>query len=425
MSAREGNDLPTYAVFDDHRYSQRVAVMVRWFLLIGWLFLVNYQPDTSGATLLLLNVMGVSLAILNAYVHWRIWVGRPITRRYVLALSIMDLTIITIGIGATTRFGNTFFVFYYPALLGVALVFPSRRLSFTVVGVVAGVYAILSFVMSPGVDFALHEERILLVRVLTMFAVVAAANLMTRIEVLRRREAVRAEKEQLQRNMELQRKAQEAELAAQQERNRIAREIHDGIAQSIYALSLNLETAAHIAEGENGALKDQLGKLVPLAKKTLLETRHYMYDLKPLLSSEDDFVAMAEHQVQEFRTITGIRATLLRQGEPRQLPVSAAMGMYRILQESLANVLKHANASRVTVTLAFEPKSVCLSVKDDGVGFDTLSHGAGYGLDNMRQRAEELGGTFEMTSAPGEGTFLTVTLPTREVENAKNQAADS
>ncbi len=425
MSATEGNSLPTYAVFDDYRYSQRVAVMVRWFLLIGWLFLVNYQSDTSGATLLLLNVMGVSLAALNGFVHWRVWVGRPITRRYVLALSIMDLTIITIGIGVTTRFGNTFFVFYYPALLGVALVFPSRRLSFTVVGVIAGVYAILSFTMSPGVNFALHEERILLVRVLTMFAVVAAANLMTRIEVLRRREAVRAEKEQLQRNMELQRQAQEAELAAQQERNRIAREIHDGIAQSMYALSLNLETAAHIAESENGALKDQLRKLVPLAKRTLLETRHYMHDLKPLLSSEDDFVAMAEHQAQEFRTITGIPTTLLRRGEPRQLPVSTAMGMYRILQESLSNILKHANASRVTVTLDFEPKSICLSVRDDGVGFDTRSHGAGYGLDNMRQRAEELGGTFEMTSAPGEGTFLMVTLPTREVESAKNQAADS
>ena len=274
----ESEQSPNYAVFDDYRYSQRIAVVVRWFVVATWLLLINYRSDVGGATLLILNGMGAALTVLNGYVQWRIWRGRPITRRYVLALSLTDLTIITAAIGLTTRFHNTFFPFYYPALLGVAVVFSSRRLSFAIVTAVAATYATLSLALEPGVSFDDAEERILVVRIVSMFAVVVAANLMSRIERTRRWEAVEAERVQSARNLELQRRAQEAELASQLERHRIAREIHDGIAQSIYALGLNLETCADLAERDNSPLREQLQRLVPLAKKTLLETRHYIYD---------------------------------------------------------------------------------------------------------------------------------------------------
>ena len=421
----ERREVTSYAVFDDYRYSQRIAVVVRWFLLIAWLFLVNYRSELGLTTLLILNAMGLALSALNGYMHWRIWVGRPITKRYVLALSLMDLAIITAGIGVTTRFGNTFFPFYYPALLGFSLVFSSRRLSFAVVTVVAIAYATMSVILEPGVSYAAGEERVLIVRIASMFAVVAAANLMTRIERTRRREAVEAERVQAHRNLELQRQAQEAELAAQAERHRIAREIHDGIAQSIYALSLNLETCADLAEREKGPLRDQLQRLVPLAKKTLLETRHYIYDLKPLLSGEGDLMAMAENQVQEFRKVSGVQVQFSVDGEPCELLVAVASGLYRILQESLANVLKHANAHTVKVRLAFEPGEVRLSVEDDGVGADMDGVKPGYGLDNMRQRAEELGGSFVINSAPGQGTGVRVTLPAQEVDLGPHKADDS
>ena len=88
-----------------------------------------------------------------------------------------------------------------------------------------------------------------------------------------------------------------------------------------------------------------------------------------------------------------------------------ATGLHRILQEALANVLKHASASEVNVALAFEPGKVRLSVKDDGVGFRMDGASPGYGLANMRQRAEELGGSFQISSVPGEGTTIGVTLP--------------
>ena len=260
-----------------------------------------------------------------------------------------------------------------------------------------------------------------------MFAVVVAANLMTRIERNRRWEAVEAEKVQSVRNLELQRRAQEAELATQVERHRIAREIHDGIAQSIYALSLNLETAADLADRDKGPLRDQLQRLVPIAKKTLLETRHYIYDLKPLLAGEGDLVEMARNQVHEFQTVSGTKAELSVEGEPVELAVATATGLYRIMQESLANVLKHAKANTATVALSFADGRVRIVVEDDGVGFDSSSARRGYGLDNIRERASELGGSVEVEGVPGGGTRVAVTLPIREVDRdgQPDQTADS
>ena len=423
----ESEQPANYAVFDDYRYSQRIAVAVRWFLLGAWLFLLNYRTDTATANLLILNGMGLVLIALNGFVQWRIWRGRPITRRYVLALSLMDLGVITAGIGVTGRFGNTFFPFYYPALLGVAVVFSSRRLSLAIATAAAAIYATLSLSLAPGVDFDAAEERTLAVRIASMFAVVVAANLMTRIERNRRWEAVEGERVQSLRNLELQRRAQEAELAAQAERHRIAREIHDGIAQSIYALSLNLETCADLADRDEGPLRDQLQRLVPIAKKTLLETRHYIYDLKPLLAGEGDLVAMARNQVHEFQTVSGTKAVLSVEGEPVELDVATATGLYRIMQESLANVLKHAKAETATVALSFTDGRVRMVVEDDGVGFDSSNTRRGYGLDNMQERARELGGSFEVEGVPGEGTRVAVTLPAREVNDhgRPDQTADS
>jgi len=207
---------------------------------------------------------------------------------------------------------------------------------------------------------------------------------------------------------------QQAELAAREERTRIAREIHDGIAQAMYALSLNLETCADLAEREKGPLRERLRGLVPLARQTLLETRHYIHDLGPLLSGERDLAAVAENLVGEFAAIAGIPAHLTAQGDPPEVSVGVATGLYRIIQESLANVLKHARASEVNVALSFGDRDVRLVVQDDGAGFEPDAARHGYGLENMRQRAEELGGSLEISSAPGTGTRVSVSLPAQE-----------
>ena len=403
--------LPTYAVFNDYRHYVRIAVLVRWFLLALWFYLQNTRVEELGLVFYLNNGFASGLAVINAYAIWRLWTERTVTMAHALGLSVMDLVFITAGIFISSGFGNNFFVLYYPALLAMAIVFPSRRLTFGAVTLVAIAYTVLSIATEPGVIYADREEKVLIIRIATMFAVVAAANLMHRVERSRRHEAVEAERAQAERNLELQRKAQKAELAAQEERDRIAREIHDGIAQSIYAFSLNLETTAELANREKGPIREQLQKLVPLAKKTLLETRHYIYDLKPLLSGDSDLRAMAENHAKEFRMVAGIPVELSTDGEPYEVPVAVATGFYRILQEALANILKHASATEVNVGLGFGPDGVRLSVEDDGVGFESDGVTPGYGLQNMRQRAEELAGSFEISGTLGKGTRISVALP--------------
>jgi signal transduction histidine kinase len=402
--------LPDYAVFDDFRYSQRIAVMVRWVILGAWLFLLNYRnPDIS--QLVTLNGLGMTLAVLNGYVHWRIWRGRPVSRGYVLALSSMDLVVITVGIAATTGFANTYFVFYYPALLGIPLVFSSRRLSFLVTGVVAIAYAAISIFLEPGVDVDEREEAVLITRIVIMFGVVMAANLLARIERTMRREAVAAERERSHENLELQKKAQAAEIAALTERGRIAREIHDGVAQSIYMLSLNLETAVELAAKKHEDLPKRLDSLVSLSKSTLLEVRHYIYDLKPYLEGEQSMEHMLENIIREFRTVAGVDTTLETRGEERHVPISVATALYRLTQEALANAFKHAGASKVNVGLEFLPDGLRLTVHDDGRGFNVKESIPGHGLTNMRQRAEELEGKYTIESTPGQGTHVSVWLP--------------
>ena len=404
--------LPSYAVFDDYRYTQRVAVLVRWFVIVVWLFLHNYRLDLEPAYFINSGLV-LTVAVVNAYVHWRIIKGRPVTRRYVLALGFMDLSFITAGIIATSRFDNTFFPLYYPALVGFAIVASSRTMSFiTATGVVIA-YSMVSIFMDPGVDFSAKEERVLIIRAVCMYAVVGATHLMWRIETNRRREAVEAERVQAARNLELQRQAQQAELVAQEERHRISREIHDGIAQAIYMISLHLETCADLARRGAEDLTQRLDGLVSLSKEALLEIRHYIFDLKPYMAGEKGVVEMVQNQIREFDKVAGVSTEVETSGPERPVSVPVATCLYRVTQEALVNVLKHSNASSLQVGVMFTSDGVALTVTDDGSGFDPGDSSNGHGLANMRHRAEELGGEFRLDSRIGIGTTVTVQVPDR------------
>jgi len=214
----------------------------------------------------------------------------------------------------------------------------------------------------------------------------------------------------LEENLRLQQEREE--LAAQDERNRIAREIHDGIGQSIYMLSLNLEAAAEDADAEP-ALSERLARLVTLSKQTLLEVRHYIYDLKPLLEGEAGIAAVLQNQVQEVATVSGLPIAMEVTGRERKLPVAQSAALYRIAQEALANVYRHARASEVRVCVAFGEDAITLEVRDDGAGMKPDATG-GRGLGHIRQRVEDLHGAFTIESAPGEGTVVRAILPLEE-----------
>ena len=398
---------PSFAIFDDYRPTVSFAVLVRWVLLAAWFFVLHYKIEYD-QTILILNVMALGLAALNAYVTWRIIARRPITWHYASTLSVADLIVITTSLFLAGGLQNPHYVFYYPALLGLALMSP-WRVAIAVGSVVIALYVLMAFTVSPTVIWDMEQEKWLVTRSLTMLGIVVAGTLITGWERSRRLEAVAAERQRSEENLKLQRKAQQAELAAVEERSRIAREIHDGIAQSIYMLSLHLETSADLARQHREDLEERLDGLVNLSKETLLEVRHYIFDLKPYLAGEKGLASMVENQVREFNNIAGVPTRLETEGEER--PVAVATCVYRVTQEALANAFKHAMASGVDMLLGFGPGEVKLSVRDDGRGFDLVNANHGHGLTNMRERVEELGGKFSLLTAPGEGTQVVIHLP--------------
>jgi signal transduction histidine kinase len=207
---------------------------------------------------------------------------------------------------------------------------------------------------------------------------------------------------------------QKEELAAMEERSRIAREIHDGIAQSIYMLSLNLEKAAEVARDDTG-MGQRLGGLVGLAKEALLEVRHYIFDLKPLLAGDASLAGTIGAQMREFSAVSGLPVELKVEGDEPRVPPAVGSSLYRITQEALANVFRHAGATAIDARLLFNGDGLALEIRDDGQGFDLASSenaaSLGRGLRNIHQRAAEAGGGAEITSAPGRGTIVRVTMP--------------
>jgi signal transduction histidine kinase len=206
-----------------------------------------------------------------------------------------------------------------------------------------------------------------------------------------------------------------AELAAEGERTRIAREIHDGIAQMVYMLSLSLETAADRVGTDPEEQRRRLKDLTALAKHALWEVRQYIFDLRPLLSGDEGLIGAVQGQVKEFQAVSDLAVDLQIEGAPARLPVETSAALYRIVQEGLGNVFRHAKASRVHVGVAFDDGCVRLAIADDGVGMHDGEVDAdgrtGYGMGNLRDRVTALDGTFDVHSAPGEGTRIEVTVP--------------
>ena len=236
---------------------------------------------------------------------------------------------------------------------------------------------------------------------------------------------------------------QTIELNAAAERSRIAREIHDGIAQLVYMMSLNTETCAtqahRIAEAsEEDAelvlpLAKRLDTLVTISKQALWETRNYMFNLKPLMSGTTNLTQMLTNQLREFQAISslpthfevdGIEET--QNGDQQHLRRYAQVGaaVFRIVQEALTNAYKHADATQLWVRLHLAPKQVAVEICDDGHGmqsayytYDLVDNGerqriySGHGMRGMRERAEELGGTFAIAPFPEGGVKVQVQIP--------------
>ncbi len=206
-------------------------------------------------------------------------------------------------------------------------------------------------------------------------------------------------------------------LAAVEERNRIAREIHDTLAQGLAGIALQLEVADTLLEGQGSAgtpeqARSAIRQALALTHENLEEARRSVLDLRaaPL---EDRTLPEALSELVEERAAKGhFQAKVEIKGARGPLPVQIETGLYRIAQEALTNVSRHASARNVTLQMYMLPKSVRLSIEDDGKGFDPSRLAQGrFGLIGMNERAKLLGGSLQVQSSPGAGTRISVTVP--------------
>ena len=208
--------------------------------------------------------------------------------------------------------------------------------------------------------------------------------------------------------------ARSSQLGAAEERNRLAREIHDTLAQGLTATALQLESADALLDAGSDAQKARgpLRRALSLTQSNLEEARRSVLDLRaaPLEDRPLSEALKALVERWEAETCIGARYAAVNGSSP--LPPRVEAALYRICQEALTNVARHAEAGRVGVRLVATPQEVRLSVEDDGRGFDASSvPGDRHGLVGMRERAQMLGGALEVRSIPGEGTRVEVSVP--------------
>ena len=205
--------------------------------------------------------------------------------------------------------------------------------------------------------------------------------------------------------------AQARQAGVQQERQRLAREIHDTIAQSLAGVVVQLQ-AAH-EELDRDSIIRRTDRAAELAREALVEARRSVMDLAPAPLRAGTLVDAITGIVTAWSADRDVQADAVVAGDPRPLHPEVEATVLRIAQEALSNVGRHASAGRVVVTLTFDETEVILDVRDDGTGFDPTrpEQPTSFGLRGMRQRAERLAGALEVETAPGSGTAVSVRLP--------------
>jgi two-component system, NarL family, sensor histidine kinase UhpB len=216
---------------------------------------------------------------------------------------------------------------------------------------------------------------------------------------------------------ERRRSGQLAMRAQEEERRRLARDLHDEVNQALTAILLRLEALAQETPPERAPEVVELKRLVNQAMDELLNLAR---QLRPSALDDHGLVAALETQLKRFSARTGVEARLDAAGETDELPDVVQTAIYRVSQEALTNVTRHAGATVVELVVTQRDEGVELRVSDDGGGFDpavlphanSLTPGRGLGLIGMAERARLIGGELDVRSAPGGGTTITLRVPT-------------
>ncbi|HML22466.1 MAG TPA: GAF domain-containing sensor histidine kinase [Aggregatilinea sp.] len=200
-------------------------------------------------------------------------------------------------------------------------------------------------------------------------------------------------------------------LAVVNERHRLARELHDSLAQSLYSIMLYAEAGNEsLKAGDAPTVASHLYELKGTAQEALRDLRLLIFELRPSDLEEQGLAAALQGRLDGVECRSGIQCAFHVEGD-ENLDATTSRELYRIAREALNNILHHANAKKVAVTLRFDPRTTALTIQDDGIGFDPDTSTGGMGLRGMRERVAQLGGTLDISSGTGSGTTIAVTCP--------------
>jgi len=200
------------------------------------------------------------------------------------------------------------------------------------------------------------------------------------------------------------------------ERRALANELHDLVGQKLTALNINLNIMKiESAPSRTAQIDARLEDSLKLVEETIESIRDVMAELRPAVLDDYGLTPVLRWYAEQFVKRTGVATTVIEQGESRRLAAAAEEAFFRIAQEALANVAKYARAEHATVTLDISPQASCLTIADDGCGFDPSAcqqpaRDHGWGLMIMRERAAAVGAELSVESVPGRGTRITATL---------------
>jgi PAS domain S-box-containing protein len=206
---------------------------------------------------------------------------------------------------------------------------------------------------------------------------------------------------------------------ALEERQRLARDLHDSVSQAVYGIALGARSAMELLSKDPAQLREPLEYILRLSEAALAEMRALIFELRPEALEREGLIGALKHHTAVLRTRHGIAVEESLAGEPT-MSWESKQALYRIAQEALHNAGRHARATRVRIILGHDDARIQLEVSDNGVGFDTESeHPGHFGLNTMRERANELGGSLEIESRPQAGTRVKAIIPAFRFHSAE------
>jgi signal transduction histidine kinase len=339
--------------------------------------------------------------------RFRVWETSPKSRwkRYLVdsLLAVAGVALVT-GLIAATRL--------YPSIPTITLVYLLIVLALAGArGLYAAILAsLLSFVafdfffVIPFYTFIIPRVADLLTLVILLITAVITGQLASALRW-------RAEQAQ-QREHEIRLLYEKAqELAALQERQRLARELHDSVSQALYGISLGAQTARESLESDSEQAAASIDYVLSLSQAGLAEMRALLFELRPESLETEGLVAALNKQVAALRARHQLTVDAQFEAEP-DISLEQKEALYRIAQEALHNIVKHARAATVVLQLVQQADTLLLSVRDDGYGFDPAALYPGHlGLHSMRERAAKIDASVTIESAPGRGTCIEVRVP--------------